>query len=38
MVRFVTPIHETESEADADARLQGFMAELLPQLPRYIPE
>ena len=38
MVRFVTPINRNETEADADARLQGFMLELLPKLPRYIPE
>ena len=38
MVRFVTPIARGESEATADARLQGFMADLLPRLPRYIPE
>ena len=38
MVRFVTPINRGETETDADARLQGFMAELLPKLPRYIPE
>lgn len=38
MVRFVTPINQSETEADADARLQGFMADLLPKLPRYIPE
>ena len=38
LVRFVTPISANETEADADARLQGFMAELLPRLPRYIPE
>jgi hypothetical protein len=38
LVRFVTPINADETEADADARLQGFMAELLPRLPRYIPE
>jgi len=38
MVRFVTPINEGETEADADARMQGFMAQLLPKLPRYIPE
>lgn len=38
MVRFVTPINGNETEADADKRLQGFMAELLPKLPRYIPE
>jgi hypothetical protein len=38
LVRFVTPINRDESEADADSRLQGFMAELLPRLPRFIPE
>ncbi|MBU2360304.1 MAG: VPLPA-CTERM-specific exosortase XrtD [Alphaproteobacteria bacterium] len=38
LVRFVTPIAEGEAEADADARLQGFMADLLPALPRFIPE
>ncbi|MDO5759065.1 MAG: VPLPA-CTERM-specific exosortase XrtD [Rhodobacterales bacterium] len=38
LVRFVTPIVPGETEANADARMQGFMAELLPRLPRYIPE
>ena len=38
MVRFVTPIAEGETPADADARMQAFMAKLLPNLPRYIPE
>jgi hypothetical protein len=38
MVRFVTPINGNETEADADARMQAFMLELLPKLPRYIPE
>jgi len=38
MVRFVTPILEGETEAEADARMQGFMAELLPRLPNFIPE
>lgn len=38
MVRFVTPIAEGEPEAEADARLQRFMAVLLPKLPRFIPE
>ena len=38
MVRFVTPINRNETEADADARMQAFMLELLPKLPRYIPE
>ena len=26
------------AEADADARMQRFMADLLPKLPRFIPE
>lgn len=38
MVRFVTEIPPGQTEAEADARLQGFMAELLPKLPRFIPE
>ncbi len=38
MVRFVTPIEPGETEADADARMQGFMAELLPKLPLFVPE
>lgn len=38
MVRFVTPINRNETEADADMRLRDFMADLLPKLPRYIPE
>ncbi|MFW2541569.1 VPLPA-CTERM-specific exosortase XrtD [Primorskyibacter sp. 2E107] len=38
LVRFVTPMGRNESEADAEARLQRFMAEVLPKLPRFIPE
>ncbi len=38
MVRFVTPIEPGEDEAAADARLQRFMAESLPRLPRFVPE
>ena len=36
LVRFVTPI--TDGEAGADARLQRFMAVMLPRLPRFVPE
>ncbi len=36
MIRFVTPIETNET--DADARLQRFMAVLLPKLPRFVPE
>ena len=38
MVRFVTPIVEGESVEDAEARMQAFMSDLLPRLPRFIPE
>lgn len=38
MVRFVTPIAEHETTTDADARLQGFMADVLQKLPAFIPE
>ena len=38
LVRFVTPIAEGETEAEADARMQAFMATLLPRLPDFIPE
>lgn len=37
MVRFVTPITPGETEADADARMQRFMAVLLVKLPKFIP-
>ncbi|CUH80876.1 exosortase D, VPLPA-CTERM-specific [Tritonibacter multivorans] len=38
MVRFITPIDRDAPEAAADARLQAFMAQSLPHLPRFIPE
>lgn len=38
MVRFTTPIGNHETEADADARLQAFMADALITLPRFVPE
>ncbi|WP_210528791.1 VPLPA-CTERM-specific exosortase XrtD [Rubellimicrobium arenae] len=38
MVRFVTPIGQDESEAEADARIQRLMAQVLPRLPAFIPE
>ncbi len=38
LVRFVTPILPGETDAEADARMQDFMSELLPRLPRFIPE
>jgi exosortase D (VPLPA-CTERM-specific) len=38
MIRFVTPIGARETEAEADARMQRFMAEILPLMPAFIPE
>ena len=38
LVRFVTLIGADEDPRDADARIQAFMAEALPDLPRFIPE
>ena len=38
LVRFVTPIEAGESEAEADARMQRFMALALLKLPNFIPE
>ena len=38
LVRFVTPIEVGETEAAAEARMQRFMAVLLGQLPRFVPE
>lgn len=37
LVRFTTAVGQNESEAEADARLQRFMAEALPSLPRFVP-
>ncbi|MEO0566869.1 MAG: VPLPA-CTERM-specific exosortase XrtD [Pseudomonadota bacterium] len=37
LVRYVTPIGEDETEAEADARLQGFLKESLEKLPRFVP-
>lgn len=38
LIRFVTPIGPGETEADADARLQRFMALSLKPMPRFVPE
>jgi len=38
LVRFITQIDRNEGAAAADARLQALMAEVLEDLPRYIPE
>ncbi len=37
LVRFVTPIAPNETEAEADARIQEIMRNVLPRLPRFIP-
>ena len=38
LVRFVTPIVDGETEADADARIQRLMKLALVPLPRFLPE
>ncbi len=38
LVRYVTPLSADETEADADARLQAFMALSLKRLPEFVPE
>ncbi|MBC7738625.1 MAG: VPLPA-CTERM-specific exosortase XrtD [Candidatus Saccharibacteria bacterium] len=38
LVRFVTSIGPDETEEQAAARMQRFMTELLPSLPKFIPE
>ncbi len=38
LVRFVTPIGPRETEAEAEARMQRFMALALGRLPRFVPE
>ncbi len=37
LVRYVTPISPSETEADADARIQSFMRLNLGGLPRFVP-
>ncbi len=37
LVRYVTEIRGDETEADADARLQGFITQSLARLPRFVP-
>ena len=38
IVRFVTPIGRNESDAEAEARIEALMAEVLPRLPRFVPD
>ena len=37
LVRLVTPVRQTETEADADRRLAGFLALVQARLPAYVP-
>lgn len=37
LVRVITPVYESEQVADADARLQGFTRQMLPELAKFIP-
>ena len=37
MIRLITPIGPEETDAQAEARLQDMLAELIPTLPRFIP-
>jgi exosortase D (VPLPA-CTERM-specific) len=38
LVRLITPVYEKEDLKDAEARLQGFMREIVPILDEYIPK
>lgn len=38
LVRFVTPIGRDETEAEAEARIERMMDEVLPRLPRFVPD
>ncbi|OQK17047.1 exosortase D [Methyloprofundus sedimenti] len=38
LVRITTPVGKMENIADADKRLTGFLQELMPVLPEYLPE
>jgi exosortase D (VPLPA-CTERM-specific) len=37
MVRLITPVPTTASEADADIRLTDLVSRIAPDLPRYVP-
>jgi len=37
LIRLISPVYETESLADADARLQDFVRDIVPLLEEYIP-
>ena len=37
LVRLITPVYESETVEDAEARLQGFAQQFVPILNEYIP-
>jgi exosortase D (VPLPA-CTERM-specific) len=37
LVRLITPVYESENVADAEARLQNFVRDIVPVLNEYIP-
>ncbi len=37
LVRYITPIQEHETEADADSRLLEFIGQSLPRMPEFVP-
>ncbi|OGP64972.1 MAG: EpsI family protein, partial [Deltaproteobacteria bacterium RBG_16_42_7] len=37
LVRIITPVYKSETLQDAEARLQGFVREIVPVLDEYIP-
>jgi exosortase D (VPLPA-CTERM-specific) len=37
LVRLITPVYESEKLEDAEARLQGFVRDIVPVLAEYIP-
>lgn len=37
LIRLIVPISASMSVSDADRELQGFLAEMVPQLTRYVP-
>jgi hypothetical protein len=38
LARVITPIGQTETEADAEARLQRFLTDAIDRLPDFVPE
>jgi len=38
LVRLLTPLGSKEAESDGDERLKAFLADILPTLPRFVPD